>query len=167
MQTLVPRIIGQTEEAQQKKATSSSRKWTEDSFFEELSQRRTPEEVVTTRKILEWARPKATRIWWGQGGKTGSFTPILRHKDRDQQFFTIYTYGKVEIIFQIYMKKPPFDSEDKRQQLLTRLNSFLPDTIPADLITKRPSIPLALLKTDILEKFLKTFDWFVEEVKTS
>jgi hypothetical protein len=56
--TLVPRVLGQTAEAQQKKsgATRESRQWDEPSFFDDLKARRGPEEAKVARDLLEWAR---------------------------------------------------------------------------------------------------------------
>lgn len=170
LKTLVPRVMGQTAEASTRKSGSPrlKRQWDEESFFGELSDRRGAKEAVVARKILEWARPKMTRTWWGGGGVTGSFVPILNHRGRDHQLFAVYTYGRVEIYFYWYKFKSPFDSEEKRRQLLAKLNSSLSEKIPNDAITRRPAIPLSALEDEArLAEFLETFDWFVAEVRAS
>ncbi|HMD96251.1 MAG TPA: hypothetical protein VKM93_02820 [Terriglobia bacterium] len=170
LKTLVPRVIGQTAEASTRKSASPpvKRQWDEESFFRELSDRKGAKEAAVARKILEWARPKMTRIWWGGGGRTGSFVAILNHKGRDHQLFAVFTYGKVEIYFYWYQYKPPFDSKEKRQELLGRLNSLLAEKLPEDVITRRPAIPLSALEDDgALQEFSRVFDWFVAEVRAS
>ena len=53
--TLVPRVVGQTAEAQQKKTVTStnSRQWDEESFFQELAARRGTTDAGIARAILE------------------------------------------------------------------------------------------------------------------
>ena len=80
LRTLVPRVIGQTAEAQQKKSstTRGSRHWDEASFFEELSAQ-APASVEPARAIYEWATNRAFRIRWGKGKQYGSFYTTLEH----------------------------------------------------------------------------------------
>jgi hypothetical protein len=64
--------------------------------------------------------------------------------------------------------KPPLDDQSKRQELLRRLNEIPGVAIPADGITRRPSIPLSLLKDEaVLSQFLATFDWVIQEIRAS
>jgi hypothetical protein len=66
------------------------------------------------------------------------------------------------------MRKPPFDDEAKRRELLKRLNEIEGVNFPADAITKRPPIALQLLSDDgRLTKLLQAIDWFVDEVRKS
>jgi hypothetical protein len=82
--------------------------------------------------------------------------------------FAAYTYGKVEIYFYWYQFKPPFESEEKRRQLLTKLNSFLAEKIPDHGISRRPAIALSgLADHRPLEQFFQAFDWFLAEVKAA
>src|SRR5215212_3774787 len=101
LRTLVPRVIGQTVEAQQKKsgAPRESRQWDEQSFFEDLKARRGPDEAQVARDILEWARVNMPRFTWSTGKKDGSFIPVLDHEGRSYYPFAVYTYGRVEIQF--------------------------------------------------------------------
>ncbi|GIV97225.1 MAG: hypothetical protein KatS3mg057_1882 [Herpetosiphonaceae bacterium] len=61
LKTLVPRVIGQTAEAQQKKSSSvlDSGQWDEESFFQDLEDRRGAQEAEVGRQILSWAREKS------------------------------------------------------------------------------------------------------------
>jgi hypothetical protein len=66
MKALVPRVIGVTAEAQQKKqaGTSSARVWDEASFLEDLTTRRGEAEADVVRQLQDWARKEnvATRL---------------------------------------------------------------------------------------------------------
>ena len=79
--------------------------------------------------------------------------------------FAVYSYGKLEIYFQFYLKKPVFDNEDKRLTLLEKLNSIEDINSPKDAIERRPSIELSnLYEKEKREKFCSVFDWYLEEI---
>jgi hypothetical protein len=172
LRTLVPRVVGQTAEAQQKKSSSTireSRKWDEASFFQDLEARRDADEVRVAREILEWAQTRELRIWWGEGSKDGSFFPDLSYKGNAAtglRVFGVYTYGRVEIQFQHLQAKPPFDDDSQRLELLRLLNEIPGIDISTDKLTKRPTFGLSVLKgEDALERFLETLDWAVQRAK--
>lgn len=170
LRTLVPRVIGQTAVAQQVKTRGSrvAKQWDETSFFQALEERCGTEDADVARAILDWARPKAARVWWGTGKRNGSFVPIVSHRDRDHQPFAVWTSGSVEIYFYWYQYKPPFDTAEKRRELLQRLNSIAGVAIAEEAVSKRPGIPLATLRSETsLRQFLAAFDWFIDEVKAS
>jgi hypothetical protein len=169
MKTLVPRIIGRTEEAQQKKSGGAlaRRQWDEQSFFAQMESDRSSEEIVVARKILDWSRDRADRVRWGEGQEAG-FAPTLDHGGFTHQLFAVYAAGHFYFYFQYYSLKPPFESEEKRIELLERLNSIPGIELPRDSINRRPSISLApLLEGERLRKLLETFDWVVQEIRAS
>ncbi len=167
--SLVPRVIGRTEEATRVKGNvQSGKQWDEDSFFRELESRKGQKDADIARKILEWARDKLPRFWWGKGNIDGSVYPLLDYNGIDYYPFCIWTYGKVEIQFQWLLKRPPFDAESKRKELLDRLNMIPTINIPPDAITRRPNISLSALNNeDSLKQFLEVLDWVVQEIKKS
>ena len=172
LKTLVPRVIGQTAEAQQKKSSArrEARQWDEPSFFQELEARQGSAEAAVARKILEWAKVNMPSIWWGRGKRSGSFIPGLDHNGVWHQVIGIWTYGSLEMQFQYMQSKPssPFADDSKRLELLRRLNEIPGVALPADSITRRPGIPLSTLKDEaVLEQFLEALAWVVQEIKAS
>jgi hypothetical protein len=170
LKTLVPKVIGQTAGSDKKKPgrTSERRKWDESSFFEKLEARKGAEAADVAKKILEWARSRVTRIWWGEGSRNGSFVSVLNHKGKDHQLFAVWTYGTVEIYFYWYQYKAPFDSEEKRRELLRRFNAIEGIQLPDDAIAKRPSLPLSALADEArLAQGLDIFDWVVQEIQST
>lgn len=168
LKTLVPRVIGQTTEAERKKGGSGTaeKQWDEVSFFEELLKQEGDKDVATARSILDWAKKSVTRVWWGKGSVYGSFFPMLYYKGENHFTVSVWTYGTIEIQFQWMLPRKPFDDESKRQELRERLNRIPGIAIPADAIKRRPSIPLAVLTDDAaLMAFLTVLDWYVAEVK--
>jgi len=168
--SLVPRVHGQTEKAIANKNINigSKRQWDEESFFKELKSRRSIEEAEIARKILEWARDKLPRFWWGKGKQDGSFYPVLDYNGEQYYPIAIWTYGKIEIQFQYLMTKPSFNDEIKRKELLNQLNQIPGVKISEKSITRRPNIFLSTFKDESsLGMLLETLDWVVQEIKSS
>lgn len=164
----VPRLIGHTAHAQRIKATSAGQRgrWDEVAFFQDLEARRGTNEAQVAGKLFEWAKTKGLRIWWGKGSKDGSFFPMLDYQGEAHWTISVGTYGRLEVQFQQMQMKPPFDDESKRMELRRRLNEITGVDLPADKITKRPSISLSTLKEEAaLKQCLEALNWFVEEVK--
>jgi len=166
LKTLVPKIIGQTAEAQQAKSGSrSSRTWDVTSFFADLESHTSPLEVTIARKILDWGEARNLYIWWGRGSKDGSFFPIFQHNGSRYHMLSVWTYGRIEIQFQ-HMKYP-FDTEQSRFELLNRINAIPGLNLAEDGLSRRPTFPLSLLNTDEkLYQFLEIWDWFMEAAKS-
>jgi hypothetical protein len=164
--TLVPRVLGQTETARQKKTVDrgESRQWDEASFFDDIRERRGEQETAIARRLLEWANEHGLRVWWGEGKKDGSFFPMYDNKFGKNFLFCVWTYGRVEIQFQ-HMTTLPFAEAGKRKELAQRLSAIgLP--IPEEALKKRPTFGLSLLKEpDALARFLEAFDWVLSEIK--
>jgi len=166
LKTLVPRVIGQT----RKKggAGAAEKQWDEVNFFEDLRQQRGEKEAEAARGILAWAKKSVLRIWWGKGNTYGSFYPMLDFRGEPHWVVSVWTYGRVEIPFQWMRSRKPFEDEAKRLDLRDRLNKIPGVELPADAITRRPTIPLAVLTDDVaLKAFLGVLDWYIAAVKAA
>ena len=166
LRTLVPRVFGQTAEAERRK-TASARgdAWTEDRFFEAL-QAKGDTAVAIGRKIYEWSQRNMSRIGWGHGLQFGSFVAELDFGGFTYYPFAVYTSGQVNIYFQYFRTRPPLESDEKRRELLALFNSFLPKKLPAEVINRQPGISMAdIAKGEMGQAFLKAFDWFIDEIK--
>lgn len=167
--TLVPRLVGQTAEAQRKKGagTQATRQWDEPSFFAELEAHSGAAEAKAAQRTLEWARARGLTIWWGKGGQQGSFFPMVDHGGEQHLTFAVWTYGRIEVQFRNIMRRTPaFASEAQREALRSRLNSVPGVEIPHDRIAKRPAFPLAALTNkSALARFLEVMDWMVDQIQ--
>ena len=163
LRTLVPRVIGQTAEAQIRKAGTTGRQWDEASFFSELEQQGKAA-VSPCRTIFDWATHRGLKKDWGKGGKNGSYTIRLLSQGITYSLLSAYTYSRVEVLFERLKNKAPFDDEAKRLELLAKLKeipgvSFRPDAIEA-----RPSIPLATLAQGAgITKLCEALEWAIQE----
>ncbi|MCX6909057.1 MAG: hypothetical protein NTY01_13585 [Verrucomicrobia bacterium] len=169
LRTLVPRVVGQTAEAQQKKSGGSRemRQWNEVSFLEELT-KQYPDGVEVARAVLQWAKTNTQRISWGTGSQTGSLSPLIEHNGRKHKLVAIWPYGTMEIPFEYMMNKPPFSDREKRLELVRRLNRACGGLIPEEKVDKRPNIPLSAFKDmEVLKHFLGVLEWAIKEIRAS
>ena len=165
LKTLVPRVIGHAL-AKQQKRSRESKQWDESSFMERLMSQKGEAELSVAQKVLEWAKSKGVNTWWGKGATEGTFFPMPEHNGEQYWTFSVSTGGRVRVQFGMIKKHPPFDDQEKRIELLKRLNEIPGVELPADSIEVYPAFPLSVLfKKDYLEQFLSIFDWYIEEVK--
>lgn len=168
LKTLVPRVFGQTAEAEQRKnASPRGEAWTEDRFFDALRQRGEPD-VRVGQRIFNWCKDKGANIWWGRGLRYGSFVPEFDTRSNTYQPFAVWTSGQINIYFQYFQKKPPFDSQEKRTELLSMINASLSKRLSLDAIERQPGIAMRdLAREGMIDAFLKAFDWFLAEIKSA
>lgn len=171
LKTLVPRLIGQTAEAQQKKssATVERRRWDEVSFFEELQLRLGGDETQIAQEIHNWAKLQEPTviIEWGTGDIYGGFTALLQQKSRKPlKLFTVDISGRLEISSNKYGSQPPFDQQEKWLELRNKL-SAIGLSLPLEPTEYRePTLQLSNLEDKtVLQQVLKTFDWVISIIK--
>jgi hypothetical protein len=110
-------------------------------------------------------KKRADQVWFGSGGQDGSMGMTIVANGYNYYPIAIWSYGRIEIRFQ-YLLKGPFESEEKRRELLDRLNKVEGVRLPADSIAVRPSIPFAAFLDEArVDSFLKVMDWLVEELQ--
>jgi hypothetical protein len=165
MDMLVPRVFGPVRTPKAKSGDGQKRQWDEESFFPELKARHGDEACRVAQGILAWVKEN-TSLWWGQGKRSGSFIPFFPYNEKNNPLFAVWTYGVVEVYFYWLATKPPFDSEEKRRELLERLNQIPGVSLPPDSINRRPSFKLSALAVDgALEQFLAVYDWVMAEIR--
>lgn len=169
---LGPRLIGQTTEAQHKKSgMRSERQWHEASLLQDLQEKRGNAIADVVKRLIEWSEANDLKIVWGKGANDGSFAPYL-HYGSTYPFipFRVYTYGNAEILFKRMRLREnlPFNDDDKRLELLRRLNKISGVGLAEDGINRRPSIPLAaLVKPQSYQMFVNTIEWAIQRVLTA
>jgi hypothetical protein len=157
---LVPRVIGQTAEAIIKKGPEAQ---VDEGVIERL-----PADVRNVaRQILDWSSANFTRVNW----RDASFVTVLEYgADFSHNPITVYCRGKLPRVGIKFgrMKKRNGLSDDKRLQLLRRLNKIPGVNLPESSLDKFPNIPLSTLTDDnALGEFLKAIAWTIEEVKAA
>ena len=164
LQTLVPRIIGQTAEAQARKGRPEGRQWDEPSFLEEIERRQGPEDREVARQIIEWSRSHLPRFTWGKGAQFGGFSPALDHAGRSYFPFYMWTNGRMQIQFHHLRGLPPFDEVAVREEFLRRLTEVPGTQFSVDAINRNSGLPLRALTTpEAMATLLAAFEWFLAE----
>jgi hypothetical protein len=166
-QTLVPRLVGQTAEAQMRKGRPERRRWDEFSFLEEVERVQGREAAEVARRIVEWSRSNLPRFTFSKGLTFGVFIPVLEHQGNSYKPVWINTAKGVEFPFHSIKLMPPFDNEVKRVELVRRLNGIAGVQIPEErAVNSRPSLPLATFVTPAaLAALLASLDWILTEVR--
>ena len=168
IETLVPRIIGQTSAAQQRKSTDSdpAPQWDEPMFFDALATNRGDSEVAAARRLLEWAIGQDLRIWWGRGRINGSFFAMLDHPEGNYFTFSVWTSGKVEVQFRWMYDKPGNKGEGSPEVLRVNLNRVPGVAIPESATRGKPSIPLGVLAdAEALATFIDSYETYLRAVR--
>jgi hypothetical protein len=168
VRSLVPRVIGQTAEAERlKRPNGSGKQWNEASFFDVLAQRSDGSEQAVARRILDWATARNLRIWWGKGTSEGSFYPLLDRNDRAQYTVAVRTGTKSGYVqSQLPAMIAPFDTDPKRAELLMQLRTELGWAL--DSSAKYESIRLAdLAQGEKTGRLLGILDWILSETDGS
>jgi hypothetical protein len=166
LRSLVPRVIGQTAEAERRKgSTVSTKQWDEASVFEILGSRADGNEAGVARRILEWASGHGLRIWWGKGATDGSFYPMVDHNGRTQYTIAVRTGTKSGYIqLQLPVMVAPFDTQAKRAELIARLRAELGWAVPDD--AKYQGLRLSeLARPEKLSALFRVLDWIVAETR--
>ena len=158
--TVVPRVIGQSVEAQQKKVVArTGQRWTEEKFFTALASRCGDAELQAASRIYDWARDTASFISWGRGKMDGSFTPVVDMAEAPLRLFALFSDGRIVLHFGYLLRHPPFDDHVARRHLLDRLNTISAIAIPPDRVNAFPTITLENLREpEAAEAFVEAFD---------
>lgn len=169
MRTLVPRVFGQTAEAERKKVSSRSDgvPWDEERFFETLRANRGTDDAAIARELFDWGKAKASSIRWGIGKTQGSVFPLFAVGNADQRIFGLWTTGLVEIPFGWMESRIPFDNLQLRTELAQKISIALGNTRFIDPNSPKgwPKFPLAALTdTSVRSEFCKALEWAYQQI---
>ncbi len=170
LSTLVPRVLGQTAQAQAKKTRSAPRAkpWDEASFLATLADDQGPEAVRVAESTLAWAEDHADRCSWGKGVTAGSYTVVVESASQRYHLFSIWTNGYIQINLAYIKNKPLFASNESRLAILAQLNDIDGIELDDEAIDKMPNVPLsALYDPADLELFLAVFDQMIAQIRQS
>lgn len=116
MSTHVPRILGQTSDAQVAKrsrpSTSRRRKWDEQSFRDEVARNLSDENLNAVLRVVGFAVQEAPP-WWGEGVQRGSVTPKFPEIGNIGPV-TVYTDGQLEVKLEYLNGTPEMESLRER-----------------------------------------------------
>src|SRR2546426_6297433 len=117
--------------------------WDEESFFADLATRADATAVDVAKRLLTWMRSRGWHVGWVGGALDGRIRVIIRvgqhrvgHRGLEKAWspFYVWSYGKVELQFEVLKGRPPFDSATLRHEFLEQLRKIEGCDFPDDAI---------------------------------
>ena len=169
LKMLVPIVIGQTQEAVQKKSAATGlrakRSWDETAILSAVTERDGPTVGREVARIMDWARRHADQIYVNDNPSWGSIGPLFERGGRPFYPFLIGTYASISIYFQYMVGRPVFDAIEKCREFMQRLNEVPGFALKESSLSKRPVVRLDVFsRPEVTDAFLGVMDWFVAEL---
>jgi len=166
--TLVPKVLGQTEQARAKKpARPGSRDlpWTEAEVLERMRTGPHPEDASVAAKLIDWAKNTRFSTRGGRGQVQSSLDLVdEKHEAASRVFFLYESRGKgiINIMFDRIREAP--DGERLIEPICDKLNPILKmDMQPS---AHYPGIKLSGLRNDdTFDTFTEVLEWLVGELR--
>jgi hypothetical protein len=168
MKTLVPRVIGQTTLAEERKSggTSARSAIGPDQFFAELAARNGMAEVQVAQRLVDWSASVGLKPEYMRGSTISSFIPVLDRTGEPCYPISVRTSGHFILQMRWLVAKPPFDHEAKQAELLSMLNEIRGVGFTSDRIKGMPSIPLSVLVNEqALNRLISVLGWLTDALK--
>ena len=100
-EVLVPHLHGPAPESMRPNPSTDSQRWTQERFFEDAqTNKHLPEQTISLLKaLLGFCQDEATRVYWGAGKQTGSFTFHFQNRNKTFSLFSVYSDSNLAINF--------------------------------------------------------------------
>ena len=151
-QAIVPRVLGQTQAAQQAKGGRRQRRhWDKASVLEEIERRHSAPLRALVERLLAWGQQRGLEPSYGRGARDGSVSLGASAP------FAFYTTGRLETRFDRLAEWPM--SEEDRECLRKQLNEIADGNIGPDKLSLWPTVPMKpLLDESRFKRFLELLD---------
>ena len=150
MRTLVPRLLGQSVKAQERKVDPGVRRakrtWTEDEVLAEIRTRHGTKARAATQRVIRWAQREGLREGFIGGPKQGSVYYEVAGQPEPARFLFVHSRGVIGFGFGRLKAVETFESQEARREvadLLERIEGFEVKNVDGG-----PELPLALLSSD-------------------
>lgn len=173
LRTLVPTVVGQTAEAQQKKsATRPGKSWDEMRFFDTLRARHGEAAAEAGRMIYKWAQAHGCLIDWRPGDSQGGFMVRLKNGTQTHGLFKVGVDNTLVVYANHYNDRDSGDSVFTGEESWHRLRKKMTATglsLPEDTEESQISrVPLEDLKdSERFDAFDDTFGWIVARLRSA
>jgi hypothetical protein len=167
--TLVPRVLGQTEAALQKKSVRGPSRTTicEREFLARVAEKRPVDEQAVFQQIIEWARQEGLQDDFSRGSKGFKFAPILKVGARKIQPIDLHAKGWVRLR-RTLKNHPPFDHPAKRNQLFRMIQQLPSLTLSEHGMEGSPKLlTSALTRSEPMSHLLEALSWLLAELRAS
>jgi hypothetical protein len=170
LKTLVPRLVGQTAAARQRKAGVSAKqeKIDEETYLKEVRLRLGAEGSGVAKRIIDWARQQKLGPNFNKWEKSVSFIPIVETGGGPRYPLSVQSRGDLWVQMRWLRESAPFSDEGKRKELCGKLNSIPGVNVPQERMIGYPRILLQTLQDEAnLTAFLDTMTWVVAELRAA
>ncbi len=171
VRTLVPRVVGQTAEAERKRSTRIRRSEDETSFLQALAESKAVD-VADARTILtiyEWCKVNMPLFRWGWHNRSEQVFLYagIKHNGKADYVFSMWSRGGLNLEMSYLMRNPPFSAESKRAEVLRRLNQIPGFQLPDRAMRHYAPLPLFALRGQAeLRQFIEVLDWVTQEIRS-
>ncbi|MFD3334412.1 DUF262 domain-containing protein [Streptomyces sp. NPDC058700] len=128
-----------------------------------LRDNQTPETAEGVLATLRFWEELGGSLDYGKKNETSCFPMLSVGGARARSLWPVALYpatGTAEVVFQHLKRRPPFDDESLRRDLMARLNGVDGIDLAEAKLDLRPSFPLEVF-ADHAEELRKVLDWFV------
>jgi hypothetical protein len=145
IEILLPNSFGEEAARRKHSARTTTHRWTETTFFEAVEEQASPEEQQLLRRIFEWATPRVSSFYWGEGSEPACTFVFEAAEGAIQPCRIVLTAAGVlvRVRFDLARKRPRAALEAMLDHL-TELPAFAAtqDEIRAADFKKRPGLPI-------------------------
>ena len=149
LKTLVPRVIGQTTQAQINKTMSPAKYWDDTSFLDKIESAVGMPERNTIQDLLAWFKENNINVRYGKGSKYANCLVYILQKDGTEiSPFSIGSDSTIAIRFDRLKNIPPFTDPEKRRALIAEIAAKIGTVRYPDSIDAWPSFLISHLNAD-------------------
>ena len=162
-QTLVPRLIGETQVARRAKGHAPHITWTEQTWVQSVRDIHGDDTASVAERLMSWARDRGFEVALGTRAKRPS--AVLRLPGRFT-LLAITSQGRIQMYMRDLQSAAPFDQLDERRALKARLETIPIVVIDETKLDKYPSFPLdAIGPPAAFAQLTETLDWVVSRIQ--
>jgi hypothetical protein len=167
LKTLVPRVIGQTSQAEITKRRLAPKNWDKDTFLTELEIRKGASDRKIMENIFAWMEQKKIDYKFGFGRKIGTCGKISLNGEDISSPFGFQTDGLICVQFDRLCNTTYYSDILKRRELAEKLNRIPGVKIKDNATETWPAFPLSSLNDERnREKFFQIFSSIIENLGT-
>lgn len=137
-----------------------------DSFVAQLGEAQSPEAVHGLLALLDGWTKLGGRLEFGEAGEVSCSLMATEATKLSQKIwpFTVYPSGKVEVVFQYMLYRPPFDRWELRDEFRRRLNEVPSVDLPIAKVSMRPGFHVDVTVAESARRsLLRHLEWFRQQ----
>ena len=138
----------------------------ETAYMEMLAMRQDQDLLDVSRRLLDWARDEGLPLHWSSVREVPLFAPAIDTPSGPVYFVEVTARGRIDVLFDQLRETDAFSDDEKRLEILRRLNQISGMGMPEFTINKRPTFSLnALVGDEAFNRFTDTFRWVAQQLQ--